>query len=136
MIELDLNTALKAAKAARHKANEMGVTISVAVVDESGRTIVIQRGDELGFTSSDFALGKAIAAAGFKSETKHLAEKWDDLNAFFTSALHAAPGGFMPATGAVPIYKDYRIIGAIGIGGAGPADDHLCAKAGAEAVRT
>lgn len=134
MIELDLNTALVAAKAARHKAREQGVTVSVAVVDESGRTIVIQRGDDKGFATTDFALGKAVAAASFKRETRLMAERWQEMNAFYQSALHASSTNFMPATGAVPIFKDGRVIGAIGCGGASPDEDHACALAGAGAV--
>lgn len=136
MIELDLNTALVAAKAARHKARELEITVSVAIVDESGRTICIQRGDGLGFVTTDFALAKAVAAAGFKRETNLIKDKWDELNAFMNSALHAASSPIVIGTGAVPIYDGERIIGAIGCGGAAPEMDRECALAGAEAVKT
>ena len=134
MIELTLNLAEKACDAAFARAREFGVNISVAVVDESGRVVVVKRGDNTGFLATDFATGKAVAASSFKRPTKATAESWERIPAFWNSALHAASTHFMPATGAVPLVHNDRIIGAIGCGGAHPDQDHECAEAGASAV--
>ena len=131
MIEISLDEALKAAQAARKKADELGVAVSVAVVDESGRQIVVLRDDRLGFMTPDFALAKAVGAAGFAAPTQALAERWDKLPAFWTASLHAAPTPYIPAPGGVPIRIGDRVVGAIGCGGARPDQDHTCAEAGA-----
>ncbi len=134
MIELSLGLAEQAAEAALSRAKEFGVNISVAVVDESGRTVLLKRGDGTGFLTTDFALGKAVAAASFRRPTRATAESWERIPAFWNSALHAAGTPFMPATGAVPLVLGERFVGAIGCGGAHPDQDHDCAEAGAAAV--
>lgn len=134
MIEITLELAEQAAGAALARAAEFGVNISVAVVDESGRTVLVKRGDGTGFLTTDFALGKAVAAASFRRPTRATAESWERIPAFWNSALHAAGTHFMPATGAVPLFAGEHIIGAIGCGGAHPDQDHDCAEAGAAAV--
>lgn len=134
MIELNLALAEKACQAAFDRAAEFGVNISVAVVDESGRTLLLKRGDQTGFLTTDFALGKAVAAASFKRPTRATAESWERIPAFWHSALHASSSNFMPATGAVPLVLEDRVIGAIGCGGAHPDQDHECAEAGAAAI--
>jgi uncharacterized protein GlcG (DUF336 family) len=132
--ELTLALAELACDAAMKRAEVLGVAISVAVVDQSGRTVLIKRGDGTGFLTPDFALGKAVGAAGFRRPTKAVAEAWERIPAFWTSALHAASSHFMPATGAVPLLIGDRLVGAIGCGGAHPDQDHECAEMGAAAI--
>lgn len=134
MTLLTLALAETASNAAIQHAAALGVSITVAVVDAGGRTVVIKRGDGTGFLTPDFALGKAVAAANFKRSTHLLAESWERIPAFWTSALHAADSHFMPATGAVPLIARGHIIGAIGCGGAHPDQDHECAEFAALAV--
>lgn len=134
MSRLTLEDALQAAEAARQHAVELGVAVSVAVVDEGGRQLLVMRGDDLGFMTPDFALAKATGAAGFKVPTAALAERWEGLPAFWTASLHAAPSPYIPAPGGVPIRRNGRLVGAIGCGGARPDQDHACAEAGAAAL--
>jgi len=49
------------------KANQMGVKVSIVVVNEEGHIISLSRMDGAGFLTPDIALGKAIAAAAFKT---------------------------------------------------------------------
>ena len=134
MIELTLEMALKAAEAARARAAELDVSLSVVVVDEAGRIVLAMRGERVGFLTVDFAQAKAVAASSFRRPTRSMAEAFSNNPAFWTSALHGASTPFMPATGAVPIVRDGRVIGAIGCGGATPDQDHECAELGAQAA--
>jgi uncharacterized protein GlcG (DUF336 family) len=53
MIELTLDMAERAAKAALAKAKQLGTVMTVSIVDESGRTVLIMRGDGAGFFSTE-----------------------------------------------------------------------------------
>jgi len=63
MIELTLDMAERATKAAHAKAKALGTVMTVAVVDEAGRPVLIARGDGAGFLSTETARAKAVAAA-------------------------------------------------------------------------
>ena len=53
MIELTLDMAERAAKAALAKAKQLGTVMTASIVDESGRTVLIMRGDGPGFFSPE-----------------------------------------------------------------------------------
>ena len=59
MIEMTLEMAERAAKAALGKAQSLGLAMSTAVVDESGRTVLVMRADGASFTSPETSRAKA-----------------------------------------------------------------------------
>jgi uncharacterized protein GlcG (DUF336 family) len=134
MIELTLDMAERAAKAALAKAKALGTVMTASVVDESGRTVLIMRGDGAGFLSTETSKAKAMAAANFKKPTKELGEMAMKGSSFWAAAPAVLKGEVLPSIGAVPITKGGKIIGAIGCGGGTGEQDHECAVAGAEAV--
>ena len=134
MIELTLELAERAAKAALAKARALGTVMTASVVDEAGRTVVVMRGDGAGFFSTDTSRAKAVAAANFRRPTKELGEMALKGSAFWASAPAVLRGEVLPSIGGVPITKNGRLIGAIGCGGGTGEQDHECAVAGAEAV--
>jgi uncharacterized protein GlcG (DUF336 family) len=124
----------RAAKAALAKAKGLGTVMTASVVDESGRTVLIMRGDGAGFLSTETSKAKAMAAANFKKSTKELGEMAMKGSSFWSAAPAVLKGEVLPSIGAVPITKGGKIIGAIGCGGGTGEQDHECAVAGAEAV--
>ena len=134
MIELTLEMAERAAKAALAKAKSMGTVMTASVVDESGRAVLIMRGDGAGFFSTETSRAKAVAAANFRKTTKELGEQAAKGSPFWAAVPAALKGEILPTIGAVPIMKDGKCIGAIGGGGGTGEQDHDCAVAGAEAV--
>ena len=72
-----------------------------------------------------------MAAAAFRRSTKELVELAKEHPAFWNAVPGLVPGQILPSTGAVPIKKDGRVIGAIGCGGGTGEQDHQCALAGA-----
>jgi uncharacterized protein GlcG (DUF336 family) len=134
MIELTLDMAERAAKAALGKAKQLGTVMTASVVDESGRTVLIMRGDGAGFLSTETSRAKAMAAANFKKSTKELGEMVMKGSSFWSAAPAVLKGEVLPSIGAVPITRGGKIIGAIGCGGGTGEQDHECAVAGAEAV--
>jgi len=134
MIEMTLEIAERAARAALAKAAAMNIAITVSVVDESGRLVVAMRGDRTGFLTTDTSRAKAVAAAAFKRSTRELVEMQTTNPVFWDAVPAISRGEALPSTGAVPILLNGRVIGAIGCGGGTPDHDHECAVAGAAAA--
>jgi glc operon protein GlcG len=134
VIELTLEIAQLAANAARAKAHELGIVMTVAVVDESGRTVLVMRGDGASFTSTETSRAKAVTAANFRRSTKQLEASIVPESAFWNAAPAVLHGEILPSKGGVPIVRDGRCIGAIGCGGGSSEQDHECAEVGADAA--
>ena len=133
MIELTLEMAERAAKAALAKGKALGTVMTASVVDEAGRTVLVMRGDGAGFFSTRTSHAKAMAAANFRRATIELGEMAQKGSAFW-AAVPAVLPEILPSIGAVPIKKDGKCIGAIGCGGGTGEQDHECALAGAAAI--
>jgi uncharacterized protein GlcG (DUF336 family) len=134
MIEMTLETADRAARAALAKAAAMGVAMTVSVVDEAGRLVVVMKGDRTGFLTTETSRAKAVAAAAFRRSTRELAEMQKSHPVFWGAVPAISRGEALPSTGAVPIVVNGRVIGAIGCGGGSADEDHECASAGAAAT--
>jgi uncharacterized protein GlcG (DUF336 family) len=96
MIELTLDMAERAARAAREKARALGTPITVTVVDEAGRLVLCARGDGTGFFTPETSRAKALAAANFRMSTADLAERVQK------GRLLGAGGGAIPAGSGEP----------------------------------
>ena len=131
MIEMTLELAEKIAQAAHARAKEFNRPMSVAVVDESGRLVYYSRADGAGFFTFDTSRAKAMAAASFKRSTLDITEHKDLNPLLWYSLPSVVPAQALPSPGGLPLKRDGRIIGAIGIGGGSPEEDHECALAGA-----
>jgi glc operon protein GlcG len=134
MIEMNLGIAERAARGALEKAATMGLAITVSVVDEAGRLVLTMRGDRTGFFTTDTSRAKAMAAAAFRRPTRDLVEMQKTNPVFWNAVPAISRSELLPSTGAVPIILNSRVIGAIGIGGGTPEQDHDCAAAGATAT--
>jgi uncharacterized protein GlcG (DUF336 family) len=122
------------ARAAQARARELGTTMSVAVVDESGNLVYFVRGDASSFITFETARGKAVAAAGFRRPTKDYEPHFQSHPAFWSSIapnLKLVPGG-----GGYPLTRDGVMIGGVGCGGGLGGEDEACAEAGAKAIGT
>lgn len=124
----------KAVKAAQEKAKELGITMSVAVVDESGNLVYFVRGDTCSFPTFETAQGKAVTAAAFRRPTRDLLEGFKNNPAFWAGL--AGQLRLVPGDGGYPLTQDGVMIGGIGCGGGLGDEDNLCAEAGAKAVST
>jgi uncharacterized protein GlcG (DUF336 family) len=122
-------TVLNAAIAEAKQKNAPGGAI--AVVDEGGNLIILERLDNTFPASANVSIGKARTAAIFKHPTKF----FEDAIKNGRTALVAMPD-FTPLQGGVPIEYEGQIIGAIGVSGAKNAQqDEEIATAGANALR-
>ena len=134
MIEMTQELAEKIGKTALAKAEELGRPMSVSVVDESGRLVYYSRQNGAGFFTFDTSRAKAMAAASFKRSTMDITENKDQNPLLWYSLPSVVPAQALPSPGGVPIYRDGRVIGALGMGGGSPDEDQECALAGAAAI--
>src|SRR6058998_2324807 len=133
MIDVTLEMAETAVRAAQAKARALRAPMTVTVVDEAGRLVLSARGDGTGFFSPETSRAKAMAAAAFKRRTGELA----DLVAkggFWSTVPTILQGQILPTLGGSPIVKGGRVIGAIGCGGGTGEQDQECSDAGAAAL--
>lgn len=118
--------------AAEAKAEEIGQPMNVAVVDEGGNLIAFERMANAWLGSIDIAQKKAWTSRAFDIETGDLGKASQSGDQFF--GIHASNGGkVMIFAGGVPIKKDGKVVGAIGVSGGMGKQDQAVAEAGAEA---
>ncbi len=105
---------------------------AIAVVDDGGNLLALERLDGTFVAGSQISIGKARTAALFKRETK----TFEEIINKGRTAMTALPDSFFtPLQGGVPILLDGQIIGAIGVSGAASAaQDQELAVAGANAL--
>ena len=133
MIDMNLEMAETAVKAAQAKARGLRAPMTVTVVDESGRLVLSARGDGTGFFSTETSRAKAMAAASFKKRTAELAELVAK-GGFWSIVPTVLQGQILPTLGGSPIVRGGRVIGAIGCGGGTGEQDQECSDAGAAAL--
>jgi glc operon protein GlcG len=134
MIELTLEMAERAVAAAQAEAKRLGTPMTVTVVDEAGRLVLCARGDGTGFFTPETSKAKAVAATAFRRATRELGELVPT-SVFWSAVPTVLRGEALPSAGAVPIVRQGRVIGGVGCGGGTGEQDHLCAVAGADALK-
>jgi glc operon protein GlcG len=132
MIEMTLEIAEKAVRAAQAKAKALGSPMTVTVVDEAGRLVLCARGDGTGFFTPETSRAKAMAAAAFKRSNKEMADAVAQ-GGFWAFVPSVLQGQILPTLGATPISRGGKVIGAVGCGGGTGAQDQECSDAGAAA---
>ena len=126
---LTLGVAKRIAAAAEAEANRRGSTVVIAVVDDAGYLLVLERLDDTQVASVDVGIAKARTAAIFRRPSKVFEDQVRDGRV----AALGLPGA-APLQGGVPIVLDGKVIGAIGVSGNTPQEDEDIAKVGAAAL--
>ena len=114
------------------RARELGFEVAIAVVDEAGHLVACDRMDGALWVTPEIARAKANAAAGFHATTLDLEERFTRRMLFADSVATLGAYEFVFGKGGVPVVEGGRIVGAVGVSGAVPADnDHAIADAAA-----
>jgi glc operon protein GlcG len=114
------------------RARELGFAVAIAVVDEAGHLVACDRMDGALWVTPEIARAKANAAAGFRASTLDLEERFTRRLLFADNVATLGDYAFVFGRGGVPIVEAGRVIGAVGVSGAVPADnDHAIAAAAA-----
>ena len=110
------------------KAQAHGFKVAIAVVDDAGHLVVCDRMDGALWITPEIARAKANAAAAFHATTLDLEERFGKRQLFADNVATLGDYQFVFGRGAVPLVEDGRIVGAVGVSGAVPADnDHMIA---------
>jgi len=118
--------------AAEQKATEIGQPMNIAVADAGGNLIAHVRMDNAWLGSVDISIKKAWTSRAFDIATKDLAEHSQSGGQF--SGINASNDGkVMIFAGGIPLKRDGKVVGAIGVSGGSGEQDHAVAEAGAEA---
>ena len=136
MSTLTLEAGQAALQAALAKAREIGSPSSVAVLDGGRELLAFARMDEALLASAEISQAKAYTARSLNCATKDVdvaTQPGGPLFGLQTSHL-AAGRALVTFGGGVPITLDGAIVGAIGVAGGSPDQDHEVAAAGAAAV--
>ncbi len=127
-----LERAHKIITAARQKAEDIGVSMNIAVVDAGGNLTAFVRMDNAWLGSIDIAQGKAYSARAFDMPTKDLgAESQMGKSLFGINASNQ--GKIIIFAGGIPLKDGERVVGAIGVSGGSVEQDQEVAEAGAAA---
>ena len=126
---LTLEAAKRIAAAARAEAKSNDWRVVIAVVDDGGHLLYLERSHDTQFGSVETAIQKAHAAVAFQRPTK-VSE-----DAVLSGRLiHLALPGVIPAEGGVPLQIDGVVVGGLGVSGVRSSQDGQIAAAGVAAL--
>src|SRR6266849_8382752 len=126
---LTLEAAKQIAAAAEKEAAGSKLTMVIAILDDGGNLLYLERMDETQIGSIEVAIQKGRSAVTFKRPTK----VFEDAVAGGRTALLRLPGA-VPVEGGLPITVDGKIIGAIGVSGGTSPQDGEVGKAALDAL--
>jgi uncharacterized protein GlcG (DUF336 family) len=128
-IEISSASAAKAVEAGRSEAAELGIPFTIVIVDGGGFLVAASRMDGAPLASVELSQSKARTSVLFAQPTKNLAGAVQP-----GAPLYGIEAGtrdpLVFLAGGVPVIDpDGRLIGAIGVGGGFPDQDHQVAEA-------
>ncbi len=126
---LALEDAKRISAAAEVEAIKNGWRVVIAVVDDGGHLLYLQRSHETQFGSVETAIAKAHSAVAFQRPTKASEDA-----VLSGRLIHLALPGVIPAEGGVPLVRDDVVIGALGVSGVRSVQDGQVAAAGVAAL--
>ncbi|MBL3665093.1 heme-binding protein [Streptomyces sp. M2CJ-2] len=119
--------------AAHQAAEAAGVTVSVTVLDAGGHLLAFRRDDCAVLISGETSTRKAYTALQLDAPTADLVEVVQPGGLFHTLPT-ALDRPLLFIAGGVPVRRGGRLIGAVGVGGGAPEQDHSFATAAVEAL--
>jgi len=122
---LTLDETKRIAAAAEAEAKRNGWTVVIAVTDDGGHLLYLQREWTVQFGSVEVAIAKARTATAFKRPTKAWEERLaEGRQGYVTMPILALEGG-------VPLTAGGQVVGGIGVSGVKSHEDAQIARAGA-----
>lgn len=123
---LDFQDAQTIAAACQAAARRLALNVSIAVVDEAGGLLHVQRLDGARAHSVDLAIRKARTATATGFPTRVLEERFRDRPIQGQDMLALAGGA--------PVMRDGQCAGAIGVSGGSGDEDEAVVEAGVRAL--
>ena len=132
MEKLTLEVAEKIVKGAQAEAQKLSVQMVISVVDEGGHLIATHRMDDAWLASIDIAQNKAWTSVALKMPTSNL-EAATVPKAELFGLNTTNQGKLVVFGGGIPLERNGRVIGAIGVSGSTVPHDVQVAEAGVKA---
>lgn len=123
--DITLDTAKQLAAGAVGECRQQHWKVAVAIVNTHGSLVYYERMDNTQSASARIAVDKASAAAMYRRTTREFADTVNKSGPAVTTlpGVIASPGG-------LPVMRDGKVIGGIGVSGMTGDQDEQCAKAG------
>ena len=119
--------------AAQARAAQIGIRVTVAVVDEGGLLLALSRMDGAPPLSAQIAEGKANGAALWHRDGGSIAQVAQERPAFFAAVARMSRLPVVPGLGSALARRKDAVVGAVGVSGGRPEQDLECAEAGLSA---
>ncbi|MFI8449368.1 heme-binding protein [Streptomyces erythrochromogenes] len=120
--------------AARTAAEAAGATVSVTVLDAGGHLLAFRRDDRAVLISGETSTRKAYTALQLNAATADLVDAVRPDGPFHTLPT-ALDRPLLFIAGGLPVHRDGRLVGAVGVGGGAPDQDHAFATTALDALR-
>jgi uncharacterized protein GlcG (DUF336 family) len=137
-LKLELQEAKLMIEAAIKKAEEINVLETIAIVDDGGYVIAMERMNGARITGPDIAIAKGFTAAGHKRST-HLFNTPPNGPALPNNEAYGIqlmfPGRFAIFVGGFPIVVNGEVIGGVGISGGNGEQDTAVGTAALQALK-
>lgn len=133
-MRITLDIAKRMLKAGIARAQKMGKTCSIAIVDENGWLVALHRMEEAIIPSADIARDKAWTAAVFKLPSSDIS-KFGDLSTLgFGLNAQNWNDRLTTIAGGLPIENGGEVMGGVGVSGGTPEEDVIICQATIAAV--
>ena len=122
--------------AAIDKAKQLGIAVTVAIVDDGGHLLMLERMEGGRFHTVHSATTKAITAASNKRPTTTKGAQGQELDVIHALglALAAGPKNWTAMEGGYPVMAENECIGGIGVAGGDWQQDQEIARAALNAI--
>jgi uncharacterized protein GlcG (DUF336 family) len=131
---ITLQNAKRVLESAQQKAEEIGIPMNIAVVDEGNNLMAFARMEGAWLGSIDIAQGKAYTARAFDMSTQDLAPLCQPGQPLF--GIQASNQGHLVIfPGGIPLKENGTVVGAVGVSGGSVEQDQEVAAAGAATVK-
>ena len=128
MTKMNLELAKKLIERAEEEANKLNIPMVISIVDESGNFIACHRMDDALLVSVDIAQNKAWTSVAMKMSTEELAQLVGEGKELY--GINTTNNGrIVVFGGGIPLWKNGKIIGAIGVSGGSVEEDIQVAQA-------
>ncbi len=126
---LSLSDAKAAAAAAAAVATENGWKVVIAILDDGGNLLYLERADGTQAGSVDVAIAKGRTAIMFKRPTK----AFEETVAGGRTVMMMLPG-VVPVEGGLPLIYQGAVVGSVGVSGVQSSQDGQIAKGAADHI--
>lgn len=132
---MDYGKAKNAVDAALKKASDLGISVSVGVVDQYGDLVAFGRMKGAIKISPKFAIAKAYTSGTLGMATEDIGKYSGEGKPYY--GVESLFGGELTTiAGGLPIMDQDKLAGGIGVGGSQDVNQDVeCAKAGLEAIK-